>query len=82
MTSPHTPASGADAFEKLVFGSDVFSGDGQEFDNALARYHAMLNACQVPPIAQAMIFSGTMWLILQAQEAQMKSAMDTGSEKR
>jgi hypothetical protein len=69
VVSPHTPASGADAFEKLVFGSDVFGGDLQEFDLALERYHAMLDACRVPQSAQAMIFSGTMWRILQAQEA-------------
>lgn len=74
--SPHTPASTASAFEKLVFGSDVFGGDVQEFDNALARYHEMLDACQVPPDAQAMIFAGTMWRILQAQ--QRESAADMG----
>jgi uncharacterized protein len=79
VASPHTPASSADAFEKLVFGSDVFGGDVQEFDLALARYHAMLDACQVPQHAQAMIFSGTMWRILQAQEAQMKTS---GEETR
>jgi hypothetical protein len=77
VSSPHTPASGASAFEKLVFGSDVFSGDVQEFDLALARYHAMLDTCGVPQSAQEMIFSGTMWRILQAQEAQ--SAKDPGS---
>jgi predicted TIM-barrel fold metal-dependent hydrolase len=74
VSSPHTPASGADAFEKLVFGSDVFGGDVQEFDLALARYHAMLDACQVPQSAQTMIFAGTMWRILQAQEAQMMAS--------
>jgi len=81
VVSPHTPASGADAFEKLVFGSDVFGGDVQEFDLALARYHAMLDACQVPKSAQAMIFSGTMWRILQAQEAQMTSNNGTSNGK-
>jgi uncharacterized protein len=65
IVSPHTPASGTSAFEKLVFGSDVFGGDLQEFDSALARYHAMLDACQVPQSAQDRIFSGTMWRILQ-----------------
>jgi uncharacterized protein len=79
VASPHTPASSADAFEKLVFGSDVFGGDVQEFDLALARYHAMLDACRVPQHAQAMIFSGTMWRILQAQEARMKTS---GEETR
>ena len=69
VVSPHTPASGANAFEKLVFGSDVFGGDLQEFDMALARYHAMLNACQVPQSAQSKIFSGTMWRILQTTAA-------------
>ena len=58
VASPHTPASGADAFEKLVFGSDVFGGDVQEFDLALARYHAMLDACQVPQSAQTIFFPG------------------------
>jgi hypothetical protein len=83
VASPHTPASGADAFEKLVFGSDVFGGDVQEFDLALARYHAMLDACQVPHSAQTMIFSGTMWRILRAQEAQMMtSAKDTRNGKQ
>jgi uncharacterized protein len=80
VASPHTPASGASAFEKLVFGSDVFGGDVQEFDLALARYHAMLDTCDVPQRAQEMIFSGTMWRILQAQEAQ--SAKDPGSGKQ
>jgi hypothetical protein len=79
VASPHTPASGASAFEKLIFGSDVFGGDVQEFDLELARYHAMLDACEVPQSAQEMIFSGTMWRILQAQEAQ--SAKDPGSGK-
>jgi hypothetical protein len=82
VASPHTPASGADAFEKLVFGSDVFGGDVQEFDLALARYHVMLDACHVSQSAQAMIFSGTMWRILQAQKAQMTaSGKDTRNRK-
>jgi uncharacterized protein len=61
---PHTPKSGASAFEKLVFGSDVFNGELEEFDRELARYHKMLDACDVPPQAQANIFAGTMWRIL------------------
>jgi len=65
--SPHTPAGNSSAFEKLVFGSDVFGGDLDEFDAELARYHAMLNECEVPSEAQARIFSGTMWRILQGQ---------------
>ena len=81
VVSPHTPAGGTDAFEKLVFGSDVFGGDVQEFDLALPRYHAMLHACQVPQSAQTLIFSGTMWRILQAQEAQMTSANGTSNGK-
>ena len=79
VASPHTPASGASAFEKLVFGSDVFGGDVQEFDLALNRYHAMLDKCDVPQSAQEMIFSGTMWRILQAQA---QSAKDPGSGKQ
>ncbi|HEY1803713.1 MAG TPA: amidohydrolase family protein [Terracidiphilus sp.] len=67
IVSPHTPSGKSSAFEKLVFGSDVFGGDLDEFAAALGRYHAMLNACEVPPEAQARIFSGTLWRILQAQ---------------
>jgi len=70
VVSPHTPSNGTSAFEKLVFGSDVFDGDLQEFDLARARYHAMLDACQAPPAAKANIFTRTMWRILQAQQAQ------------
>jgi uncharacterized protein len=67
IVSPHTPDGRGSAFEKLVFGSDVFGGDLAEFDAALARYHEMLNACDVPTESQSMIFSGTMWRILQSQ---------------
>jgi predicted TIM-barrel fold metal-dependent hydrolase len=64
VSSPHTPKSGTSAFEKLVFGSDVFNGEIEEFDRELERYHKMLDACGVPPDAQANIFAGTLWRIL------------------
>jgi hypothetical protein len=64
MISPHTPASGTSAFEKLVFGSDCFGSDLAEFDQARSRYEKMLAACGVPAQAQANIFSGTAWRIL------------------
>jgi uncharacterized protein len=64
VVSPHTPQSGASAFEKLVFGSDVFNGELEEFDRELERYHKMLDDCGVPPQAQANIFGGTLWRIL------------------
>jgi hypothetical protein len=80
VVSPHTPGTGGSAFEKLVFASDVFGGELQEFDLALARYHAMLNACEVSQSAQIQIFSGTMWRIL--QEQQSASSSDAGSAKR
>jgi hypothetical protein len=67
VESPHTPPSSANAFEKLVFGSDVFGGDLEEFDRALARYHKMLDACGVPQKAQDNIFAGTLWRVLQKQ---------------
>jgi hypothetical protein len=77
VISPHTPSGGPDAFEKLVFGSDVFRGELGEFDDAQARYHSMLDACRVTPSVQAMIFSGTMWRILQEQQKEM--ATDAGN---
>jgi uncharacterized protein len=68
VVSPHTPKSSHSAFEKLVFGSDVFGGDLAEFDRELQRYHEMLDACDVPKQAQANIFSGTLWRILNQQK--------------
>jgi uncharacterized protein len=83
IVSPHTPPSGTSAFEKLVFGSEVFGGDLQEFDSAQARYHAMLDACEVPQSAQEKIFSGTMWCILQTQQVQdLASATDASNGQR
>lgn len=67
VVSAHTPKSGASAFEKLVFGSDVFGGEIEEFDRQIARYHKMLDACGVPAEAQANIFAGTMWRILNSK---------------
>jgi uncharacterized protein len=67
VVSPHTPPGAPDAFEKLVFGSDVFNGELEEFDRELERYHKMLDACGVPQKAQENIFSGTMWRILNRQ---------------
>jgi uncharacterized protein len=64
VASPHTPKSSATAFEKLVFGSDVFEGDLSELDRELERYHQMLNTCKVSPEVQAKIFSGTLWRVL------------------
>ncbi|MGE5648417.1 MAG: amidohydrolase family protein [Acidobacteriota bacterium] len=64
VASPHTPKAATHAFEKLVFGSDVFEGDLAEFDRELDRYHKMLDACAVPAEAQKNIFGGTMWRIL------------------
>ena len=69
IVSPHTPKSEHSAFEKLVFGSDVFGGDLPEFDRELKRYHEMLDACGVPKRAQEYIFSDTLWHILQQQNA-------------
>jgi len=64
IVSPHTPKGGPNAFEKIVFGSDVFGGELEEFDRELERYHKMLDACGVLPEAQANIFSGTLWRLL------------------
>lgn len=64
IASPHTPKGGPSAFEKAVFGSDVFGGEMEEFDRELERYHKMLDACGVSPEAQANIFAGTLWKIL------------------
>lgn len=64
VASPHSPKGGASAFEKIVFGSDVFDGEMAEFDRALERYHRMLDDCAVPAEAQQNIFAGTLWRIL------------------
>lgn len=67
VASPHTPKSKTHAFEKVVFGSDIFGGEIEEFDRTLANYRKMLDACGVPPEAQANIMGGTVWRILRAQ---------------
>jgi predicted TIM-barrel fold metal-dependent hydrolase len=65
IVSPHTPKSNVSAFEKIVFGSDVFGGEIEEFDREIERYTQMLNACGVSPQAQANIFGGTLRRILE-----------------
>jgi hypothetical protein len=64
VVSLHTPPGAPDAFERLVFASDVFGGELEEFDRELERYHKMLDACGVPKAAQDNIFGGTIWKIL------------------
>jgi hypothetical protein len=64
VESAHTPRSSRPAFEKLVFGSDVFEGDLSELDHELALYHRMLDTCGVSPEIQVNIFSGTLWRLL------------------
>jgi hypothetical protein len=66
VASPHTPKSKTHAFEKIVFGSDIFDGHLEEFDLALERYRKMLEACGVPAEAQANILGGTVWRLLHA----------------
>ena len=71
VVSPHTPASGASAFEKIVFGSDVFGGDLQEFDLALAALPRDAGCLPGGPQSaqERRFFRGTMWRILQQQQA-------------
>ena len=73
VVSPHTPSGRSGAFTKLVFGSDVFGGDLKEFDSSLVNYHAMLNDCEVPADDQSLIFSKTIWRILQRQQEEMQT---------
>jgi hypothetical protein len=68
IASPHTPKSSVSAFEKVVFGSDIFGGEIEEFDRELERYQKMLSACGVSPEAQANIFGGTLRRILAASK--------------
>src|SRR5260370_39734809 len=57
IVSPHTPVGGPSAFEKIVYGSDVFDGDLAEFDGALERYHRLLTGCGAAPSPPANIFA-------------------------
>jgi hypothetical protein len=68
VVSLHTPPGAPDAFERLVFASDVFGGELEEFDRELDRYHKMLDACGVPQTAQDNILSGTIWKILNSRK--------------
>jgi len=64
IASPHSPKGAPSSFEKIVFGSDVFDGELEEFDRELDRYRKMLDACGVSAEAQANIFGGTLWRLL------------------
>lgn len=64
LVSPHTPKTNVSAFEKLVFGSDIFGGEIAEFDRELDLYRKLLQACGVPAASQENVFSGTLWRIL------------------
>ncbi len=64
VASPHTPKGGPSAFEKIVFGSDVFGGELEELDRSIERYENMLKACGVSKEARANIFGGTLLRIL------------------
>ena len=64
VVSPHTPKTDVSAFEKLVFGSDVFGDNLDEFDRELDLYRKLLQACGVSPASQEKIFSGTLWKVL------------------
>lgn len=68
VASPHTPKGQASAFEKVVFGSDIFGGELEELDRSIERYEKMLTACGVSKEAQANIFGGTLLRILQKQK--------------
>jgi len=68
VVSPHTPKSGGSAFEKVVFGSDIFGGEIEEFDREIERYRKMLEVCGVGQDAQANIFGGTLRKILDAKK--------------
>jgi uncharacterized protein len=64
VTSPHSPKSQTSAFEKVIFGSDVFGGELSEFDESVERYMRMFRSCGVSAEAQANILGGTLWRIL------------------
>ena len=49
---------------KVVFGSDVFGGEIEEFDREIERYRKMLDTCGVGQEAQSNIFGGTLRRIL------------------
>jgi uncharacterized protein len=68
VVSPHTPKGGPSAFEKVVFGSDIFGGEIEEFDREIDRYRKMLEACGVGQDAQANIFGGTLRRVLDAKQ--------------
>jgi hypothetical protein len=64
VVSPHTPRNAPSAFERIVFGSDVFAGELEEFDRELELYRNMLKANGVSQLAQDNIFGGTLLRIL------------------
>lgn len=57
----HSSPDAVYAFEKIVFGTDE---DPENLDACLARYEAMLNACNVPETSRRKIYGETMAQIL------------------
>jgi len=57
----HSPANAVHAFEKLVFGTDE---PPDHLDTVLARYEAMLDACNVPEASRRRIYGETMARLL------------------
>jgi len=67
--TPHSPSTSAHAFERIVFGSDIFGGELEEFDRSLERYQRLLHQCALDERVRRSIMAGTMWKILGAQGA-------------
>jgi uncharacterized protein len=57
----HSSPDAVYAFEKLVFGTDE---EPENLDTCLARYEAMLNACEVPEASRRKIYGETLAKIL------------------
>lgn len=57
----HSPPTAVYAFEKLVFGTDE---PPDHLDTVLARYEAMLDACNVPEVSRKRIYGETMARLL------------------
>jgi hypothetical protein len=57
----HSSPDAVYAFEKLVFGTDEVP---ENLDACLARYEAMLNACEVPEASRKKIYGETLAKLL------------------
>ncbi len=77
--SPHTPPGQAAPFAKLLFASDIFWGELDEFDRSLERHRRMLEICGVDAATRQAILGGTAWRLLSQRRQALRQSGASGA---